>query len=138
MKAIRIVLAKVGLDGHDRGLKVIAHHLGESGMEVIYLGLRNTAEEVAAAAQAHGANAVGLSFLAGDHLVQAPRVIAALARLGMHDVPVIVGGVVPRRDIALLEANGVRRVFLPGTPPAEIVRFIAANATAPSAQGVLA
>jgi methylmalonyl-CoA mutase cobalamin-binding domain/chain len=137
MKTIRVLLAKVGLDGHDRGLKVIAHHMAAAGMEVTYLGLRATPEEIAAAARKHEADVVGLSFLAGDHLVQAPRVSAALARVGMADVLLIVGGVVPSRDVALLQANGVRRVFLPGTPPPQIVQFIQTNVKAQSAEGVL-
>ena len=138
MNRIRVLLAKVGLDGHDRGLKIVAHYLVQAGMEVVYLGLRSNPDEVAKAALEEDVDVVGLSFLAGDHLVQAPRVSAALARLGLADVLLIVGGVVPSRDVALLQANGVRRVFLPGTPPSQIVQFIEANVKARTAQGVLA
>ena len=130
MRKIRVLLAKVGLDGHDRGLKIVAHHLAASGMEVIYHGLRTTPEEVAQAAVNERADVVGLSFLAGDHMTQAPRVLQALQRAGRADAMVVVGGIVPRRDIALLEAGGVRKVFLPGTPPGGIVKFIQANVKA--------
>jgi methylmalonyl-CoA mutase C-terminal domain/subunit len=124
MKKIRVLLAKVGLDGHDRGLKLVAHYLMEAGMEVIYLGLRSTPEQVATAALEEDADVVGLSFLAGDHMILAPRVVETLKRAGLEDVMLIVGGIVLKRDIPLLEAAGVRKVFLPGTRPDDIVKFI--------------
>ena len=123
----RVLLAKVGLDGHDRGLKIIAHHLVQAGMEVVYLGLRTTPEQVAAAALEEDAAVVGLSFLAGDHMVLVPRVLAALQRERLGHVMVLVGGVILARDVPRLEAMGVRKVFLPGTPPGEIVQFIQSN-----------
>ena len=123
----RVLLAKVGLDGHDRGIKIVAHHLRQAGMEVTYRGLRSTPEQVAADARACGADVVGLSFLAGDHMVLAPRVLAALQRARLGHVMVVIGGIVLARDMPRLEAMGVRRIFLPGTPPADIVRFIREN-----------
>ena len=128
---MRVLLAKVGLDGHDRGIKIIAHHLREAGMDVTYRGLRSTPEQVAADARACDAEVVGLSFLAGDHMVLVPRVLAALQRARMGHVMVIAGGIVLARDIPRLEAMGVRKVFLPGTPPGEIVNFIRSNVKAP-------
>ncbi len=127
----RVLLAKVGLDGHDRGVKIIAHHLVQAGMEVVYLGLRTTPEQLAAAALEEDVAVIGLSFLAGDHMVLVPRVLAALQRERLGQVMVLVGGVILPRDIPRLEAMGVRKVFLPGTPPGEIVNFIRANAKAP-------
>jgi methylmalonyl-CoA mutase C-terminal domain/subunit len=124
MKKTRVLLAKVGLDGHDRGIKIVAHYLMQAGMEVIYLGLRSTPEEVANAALDEDVDVVGLSFLAGDHMILAPRIVQALKRKGLDDVPVIAGGIILRRDVPVLERAGVRRVFLPGTPPGDIVQFI--------------
>ena len=123
----RVLLAKVGLDGHDRGIKIVAHHLREAGIEVIYRGLRSTPDEVAADARKCGADVLGLSFLAGDHMVLVPRVLAALQRARLGHVMVVAGGVILARDIPRLEAMGVRKVFLPGTPPGEIVQFIRSN-----------
>lgn len=137
MKPIRVLLVKVGLDGHDRGLKIVAHHLVAAGMEVVYGGLRWTPAQVADAALQHEIDVVGLSFLAGDHLVQAPRVIEALRRSGLVHVPVILGGIVPKNDVPRLESAGVRRVFLPGTPPADIVQFIQTNVKTYSPQGAV-
>lgn len=124
MNNTRVLLAKVGLDGHDRGLKLVAHYLMEAGMEVIYLGLRHTPEEIVSAALDEDVDVVGLSFLAGDHMILVPRVVAGLKRGGLDEVMVLVGGIVLERDIPLLEGMGVRKVFLPGTPPGEIVKFI--------------
>ncbi len=123
-KTIRVLLAKVGLDGHDRGIKTVAHYLKDAGMEVVFTGLRSTPEQVAKAALEEDADVVGLSFLAGDHMVLAPRVIDGLKRSGLGDVMVLVGGVIPKRDIPALGRMGVTQVFLPGTPPGEIARFI--------------
>jgi methylmalonyl-CoA mutase, C-terminal domain len=128
---MRVLLAKVGLDGHDRGIKIVAHHLREAGIEVIYHGLRSTPEQVATAARESGADVVGLSFLAGDHMVIVPRVLSALQRARLGHVVVVVGGIVLARDVPRLEAMGVRRIFLPGTPPGEIVNFIRSNVKAP-------
>jgi methylmalonyl-CoA mutase C-terminal domain/subunit len=129
MNNTRVLLAKVGLDGHDRGLKLVAHYLKEAGMEVVYLGLRQTPEQVVSAALEEDVDVVGLSFLAGDHMILAPRVLEGLKRSGLDEVMVIVGGIVLKRDVPRLEALGVRKVFLPGTPPGEIVNFIQGAAT---------
>ncbi len=129
MSNTRVLLAKVGLDGHDRGLKLVAHYLKQAGMEVVYLGLRQTPEQVVSAALEEDVDVVGLSFLAGDHMILAPRVLEGLKRSGLDDVRVLVGGVILERDIAALESMGVQRVFLPGTPPGEIVKFIQGAAT---------
>lgn len=126
-RRIRVLLAKVGLDGHDRGVRIVARALMEAGMEVIYTGLRASPAEVARAALEEDVDAVGLSFLAGDHMTLAPKVVRALAAQGAGDVALLVGGVIPAADIAPLEQLGVRRVFLPGTPPAEIVNYIEHN-----------
>lgn len=123
-QTIRVLLAKVGLDGHDRGIKTVARYLKDAGMEVIFTGLRSTPEQVAKAALEEDADVVGLSFLAGDHMVLAPRVIDGLKKEGLGDVMVLLGGVIPKRDIPALGQMGVTQVFLPGTPPAEIARFI--------------
>ncbi len=128
---MKVLLAKVGLDGHDRGIKIIAHHLVQAGMEVVYLGLRATPEQVAAAALEEDVAVVGLSFLAGDHMVLVPRVLAALQRARLGHVMVVIGGIVLARDIPRLEAMGVRKVFLPGTPAGDIVNFIRSNVKAP-------
>ena len=124
-RRIRVLLAKVGLDGHDRGIKLVARYLMDAGMEVVFTGLRATPEQVVKAALEEDPDVVGLSFLAGDHMVLAPRVIDGLKRNGMGDVMVLLGGVILKRDIPTLTQMGVTQVFLPGTPPGEIARFIA-------------
>jgi len=126
-KRIRVLLAKVGLDGHDRGVKIVARYLLDAGMEVIFTGLRSTPEQVVNAALEEDADVVGLSFLAGDHMVLAPRVIDGLKKKGLGDVMVLLGGVILKRDITALGQMGVTQVFLPGTPPGEIARFIESN-----------
>lgn len=123
-KRIRVLLAKVGLDGHDRGIKTVARYLMDAGMEVIFSGLRSTPEQVVNAALEEDADVVGLSFLAGDHMVLAPKVIDGLKKKGLGDVMVLLGGVILKRDIPALGQLGVAQVFLPGTPPGEIARFI--------------
>jgi methylmalonyl-CoA mutase, C-terminal domain len=123
-KRIRVLLAKVGLDGHDRGVKTVARYLMDAGMEVIFTGLRSTPEQVVNAALEEDADVVGLSFLAGDHMVLAPRVIDGLKKKGLGDVMVLLGGVILKRDIPALGQMGVTQVFLPGTPPGDIARFI--------------
>jgi methylmalonyl-CoA mutase C-terminal domain/subunit len=123
-RPIRVLLAKVGLDGHDRGVKTVARGLRDAGMEVVFTGLRATPDEVAEAASQEDVDVVGLSFLAGDHLVLAPKVIDGLKKKGMGGVMVLAGGVILKRDIPALVEMGVTQVFLPGTPPGEIARFI--------------
>jgi methylmalonyl-CoA mutase C-terminal domain/subunit len=121
---IRVVIAKPGLDGHDRGAKVIARALRDAGMEVIYTGLRQTPEQIVAAALQEDADAIGLSILSGAHMHICPRVMELLRAKGLHDVLVVVGGIIPDVDIPKLNAIGIEGVFLPGTPMQEIVDFI--------------
>jgi methylmalonyl-CoA mutase C-terminal domain/subunit len=127
---LRVVIAKPGLDGHDRGAKVIARALRDAGMEVIYTGLRQTPEQIAAAALQEDADVIGLSILSGAHLHICPRLMEILKDKGLHDILVVVGGIIPDADIPKMHAIGIRGVFLPGTPMQEIVDFIRANAPA--------
>jgi methylmalonyl-CoA mutase, C-terminal domain len=127
MRKIRVVIAKPGLDGHDRGAKVIARALRDAGMEVIYTGLRQTPEQVVAAALQEDADAIGLSILSGAHMHICPRLMELLREKGMADVLVVVGGIIPDVDIPKLREMGVKGVFLPGTPMQEIIDFIAGN-----------
>jgi methylmalonyl-CoA mutase C-terminal domain/subunit len=127
MPKIRVVIAKPGLDGHDRGAKVIARALRDAGMEVIYTGLRQTPEQIVAAALQEDADVIGLSILSGAHNHIAPRVMELLKEQGLTDVLVVIGGIIPDVDVPRLKDLGVRGVFLPGTPMQEIVDFIVAN-----------
>jgi len=127
MRKIRVVIAKPGLDGHDRGAKVIARALRDAGMEVIYTGLRQTPEQVASAALQEDADVVGLSILSGAHMHICPRLMQLLRDKGIDDVLVLVGGIIPDVDIPRLREMGVKGIFLPGTAMQEIVDFIAAN-----------
>ena len=124
MRKIRVVIAKPGLDGHDRGAKVIARALRDAGMEVIYTGLRQTPEMIAAAALQEDVDAVGISILSGAHKTLCPRIVELLRENGMDDTLVLVGGIVPNEDIPDLKAKGVAEVFLPGTSTEDIVKFI--------------
>lgn len=125
---IRVVIAKPGLDGHDRGAKVIARALRDAGMEVIYTGLRQTPEHIVAAALQEDADVIGLSILSGAHMHICPRVMELLHQNGLDDVIVVLGGIIPDVDIPKLNEIGVRGIFLPGTPMQEIVDFITKNA----------
>jgi methylmalonyl-CoA mutase C-terminal domain/subunit len=127
MRKIRVVIAKPGLDGHDRGAKVIARALRDAGMEVIYTGLRQTPEQVASAALQEDADVVGLSILSGAHMHICPRLMQLLHEKGMDDVLVVIGGIIPDVDIPRLREIGVKGIFLPGTPMQEIIDFISAN-----------
>jgi methylmalonyl-CoA mutase C-terminal domain/subunit len=127
-RRIRVVIAKPGLDGHDRGAKVIARALRDAGMEVIYTGLRQTPEQIVAAALQEDADVIGLSILSGAHMHICPRIMELLSQQGLHDVLVVVGGIIPDVDVPKLNEIGVRGVFLPGTPMQEIVEFITAEA----------
>jgi methylmalonyl-CoA mutase, C-terminal domain len=127
MRRTRVVIAKPGLDGHDRGAKVIARALRDAGMEVIYTGLRQTPEQVVAAALQEDADAIGLSILSGAHMHICPRLMELLRVRGMDDVLVVVGGIIPDVDIPRLREMGVKGIFLPGTPMQEIIDFIAGN-----------
>jgi methylmalonyl-CoA mutase C-terminal domain/subunit len=124
MAAIRVVIAKPGLDGHDRGAKVIARALRDAGMEVIYTGLRQTPEQIVAAALQEDADVIGLSILSGAHMHICPRIVALLRERGMNDVLVVVGGIIPDVDIPKLNALGITGIYLPGTPMQTIVEFI--------------
>ena len=127
MRKLRVVIAKPGLDGHDRGAKVIARALRDAGMEVIYTGLRQTPEQIVSAALQEDADVIGLSILSGAHNHIAPRLMELLGQKGLEDVLVVIGGIIPDVDIPKLKAIGVKGVFLPGTPMQEIIDFINAN-----------
>ncbi len=129
-RKIRVLVAKPGLDGHDRGAKVIARALRDAGMEVIYTGLRQTPEMIASAALQEDVDAVGISILSGAHNTLCPRIVNLLRENGMDDTLVLVGGIVPQEDIASLKANGVSEIFLPGTSTVDIVDFIQKNVRA--------
>ena len=128
-RRIRVLVAKPGLDGHDRGAKVIARALRDAGMEVIYTGLRQTPEMIAAAAVQEDVDAVGISILSGAHKTLCPRIVQLLRENGMDETLVLVGGIVPVEDIADLKSKGVAEVFLPGTSTEDIVSYIRANVT---------
>ncbi|MEI8126828.1 MAG: cobalamin B12-binding domain-containing protein [Actinomycetota bacterium] len=121
--SLRVLVAKVGLDGHDRGIKIVARILRDAGMEVVYTGLFQTADTVALAAIQEDVNVVGLSMLSGAHMTLAPLVVAALRERG-SDIPVVVGGIVPPRDVVLLTAAGVAGVMGPGASDHEIIATI--------------
>ena len=125
---LRILVAKPGLDGHDRGAKVVARGLRDAGMEVVYTGLHRSPEQIAEAALQEDVSVVGLSILSGAHKSLAPRVVAALRAQGLGDVIVVVGGIIPQRDVDALKAAGVAAVFTPGTPIGDIVAFLEAHA----------
>ncbi len=127
MRKIRVVIAKPGLDGHDRGAKVIARALRDAGMEVIYTGLRQTPEQIVAAALQEDADSIGLSILSGAHMHICPKVMALLKEKGLEDVLVVVGGIIPDVDIPKLQAVGIKGIFLPGSAMQDIVDFITAN-----------
>jgi methylmalonyl-CoA mutase C-terminal domain/subunit len=127
MRKIRAVIAKPGLDGHDRGAKVIARALRDAGMEVIYTGLRQTPEQIVATALQEDADVVGLSILSGAHNHICPRVMDLLKEQGLDDVLVVVGGIIPDVDVPALHQRGIKGVFRPGSPMQEIVDFIEKN-----------
>ena len=121
---IRVLIAKPGLDGHDRGAKVIARALRDAGMEVIYTGLRQTPEMITEAALQEDVDVVGLSILSGAHNALVPKIVEALHASGLTDVKIIVGGIIPEEDVAALKAAGVSEVFGPGTSTDDIVTYI--------------
>jgi len=123
-KKIRVLIAKPGLDGHDRGAKVIARALRDAGMEVIYTGLRQTPEMIASAAVQEDVDVIGLSILSGAHNTLCPRLMELLGAKGMQDVTVLIGGIIPEADIPRLKQVGIAEVFLPGTSTQAIVDFI--------------
>jgi methylmalonyl-CoA mutase, C-terminal domain len=124
MRKIRVVIAKPGLDGHDRGAKVIARALRDAGMEVIYTGLRQTPEQIVTAALQEDADVIGLSILSGAHMHICPRVLELLQEKGLSDVLVVIGGIIPDADVPKLNALGIEGIFQPGTPMQAIVDFI--------------
>ena len=127
MRKIRVVIAKPGLDGHDRGAKVIARALRDAGMEVIYTGLRQTPEQIVAAALQEDADAIGLSILSGAHMHICPRVMQLLKERGLDDVLVVIGGIIPDVDIPKLHEMGVKGIFLPGSSMQGIIDYITQN-----------
>jgi methylmalonyl-CoA mutase C-terminal domain/subunit len=127
MAPVRIVVAKPGLDGHDRGAKVVARALRDAGMEVVYTGLHQTPEQIVAAALQEDADAVGLSVLSGAHMTLFARVVELLKEKDAEDVVVFGGGIIPEADISELERLGVRKVFTPGASMHEIVEWVRAN-----------
>ena len=123
-RPIRVLIAKPGLDGHDRGAKVIARALRDAGMEVIYSGLRQTPDQIATAAVQEDVDVVGLSILSGAHNVLFPEILRLLEEKGGGDILVLAGGIIPDKDIETLKALGIREIFLPGTPTQTLVDFI--------------
>ena len=133
-KKIRVLIAKPGLDGHDRGAKIIARALRDAGMEVIYTGLRQTPEMIASAAAQEDVNVIGLSILSGAHNTIGPRLMHLLREKGMGDATVVIGGIIPEADIPGLKQAGIAEIFLPGTPTQAIVDFIRQRVAAASSK----
>jgi methylmalonyl-CoA mutase C-terminal domain/subunit len=125
-----VVVAKPGLDGHDRGAKIIARALRDAGMEVIYTGLHQTPEQIVETALQEDADAVGISILSGAHMTLVPKILEGLREQGLDDVLVVVGGTIPKPDIDALKEQGVAEVFTPGAPVSEIVDFLQAKVPA--------
>ena len=123
-RKIRVLIAKPGLDGHDRGAKVIARALRDAGMEVIYTGLRQTPEQIVSAAVQEDVDAIGLSILSGAHNVLFPEIMRLLKEEGAEDIIVFAGGIIPEKDIPKLKSIGIRDIFLPGTPTSAAVEAI--------------
>jgi methylmalonyl-CoA mutase, C-terminal domain len=123
-RKIRVVIAKPGLDGHDRGAKIIARALRDAGMEVIYTGLHQTPEQIVETAIQEDAAAVGISILSGAHMTLVPKILEGLKKNGADDVVVVVGGTIPKPDVEDLKRQGVAEVFTPGAPVSEIVDFL--------------
>jgi len=133
-KRIRVLIAKPGLDGHDRGAKIIARALRDAGMEVIYTGLRQTPEMIASAAAQEDVDVIGLSILSGAHNTIGPRLMDLLREKGMGDATVVIGGIIPEADIPGLKQAGIAEIFLPGTPTQAIVDFIRQRVAAASSK----
>ena len=126
-RKIRVLVAKPGLDGHDRGAKVVARALRDAGMEVIYTGIRQTPEMIAEAALQEDVDVVGLSILSGAHMALFPRIVELLRQNGMNDVLVVAGGIIPDEDMTALKGMGISAIFGPGTSTQDIVAFIEQN-----------
>ncbi len=135
MRKIRVVIAKPGLDGHDRGAKVIARALRDAGMEVIYTGLRQTPEQIVNAALQEDADVIGLSILSGAHTHICPRLMQLVREKRLDDPLVLVGGIIPDVDLPALKEMGISGVFQPGTPMQEIIDFIQRHVRPPGEQG---
>jgi methylmalonyl-CoA mutase C-terminal domain/subunit len=127
---IRVVIAKAGLDGHDRGAKIIARALRDAGMEVIYTGLHQTPEQIVETTIQEDADAIGISILSGAHMTLVPRVVDLLRDRGAEDVIVVVGGTIPSDDVVALKEHGVAEVFTPGAPTSAIVEFLTSRVPA--------
>ena len=138
MRPIRVVVAKPGLDGHDRGAKVVAAALRDAGMEVIYTGLHQTPEMIAAAAVQEDADVIGLSILSGAHMTLIPRVQQLVRDQGRDDVLITGGGIIPREDMEALQSQGIGKLFGPGTPTSELVDYIKDWFSTREAQGAAA
>jgi len=134
-RPIRVLVAKPGLDGHDRGAKVVAAALRDAGMEVIYTGLHQTPEMIASAAVQEDVDVVGLSILSGAHMTLFPRVLQLLREQGRDDVLITGGGIIPKEDMDALEQQGIAKLFGPGTPTTALIEFIRAWFAARQAQG---
>ncbi|MCP2619712.1 cobalamin B12-binding domain-containing protein [Candidatus Aminicenantes bacterium AC-334-K16] len=126
-RKIRVLIAKPGLDGHDRGAKVICRALRDAGMEVIYTGLRRTPEEIVNTAIQEDVDVIGLSILSGAHNILFPRIVELLKEKGAADIPVIAGGIIPDKDIPFLKKIGIKEIFLPGSSTEDIVNWIQEN-----------
>ena len=124
MRPIRVIVAKPGLDGHDRGAKVVAAALRDAGMEVIYTGLHQTPEMIASAAVQEDADVIGLSILSGAHMTLFPRVAQLVREQGRDDILITGGGIIPKEDMEALQAQGIGKLFGPGTPTSELVDYI--------------
>jgi methylmalonyl-CoA mutase C-terminal domain/subunit len=131
-RRIRVVVAKPGLDGHDRGAKIVARALRDAGMEVIYTGLRQTPEQIVGAALQEDADAIGVSILSGAHNTIVPRIAELMRAQGLEDVLLVVGGIIPDEDIEGLKRAGVSAIFQPGAPTQEIVDFIRTHVKQPA------
>jgi len=127
-KKIRVVIAKPGLDSHDRGAKIVARALRDAGMEVIYTGLRQTPEQIVETALQEDVDIIGLSILSGAHSTLFPKIIELLKKKGLNDVLVFAGGIIPQEDIPILKKIGIKEVFGPGTPTSTLVEFVRENA----------
>jgi methylmalonyl-CoA mutase, C-terminal domain len=123
-RRIRVLIAKPGLDGHDRGAKVVARGLRDAGMEVVYLGLRLTPEEIAEAAVQEDVDVIGLSCLSGAHMALFPRTVQLVRAKGLNDVLIVCGGIIPQKDVSSLKEAGLAEVFGPGVPIEQITQFI--------------
>jgi methylmalonyl-CoA mutase C-terminal domain/subunit len=134
-RKIRILVSKLGLDGHDRGAKLVAHSLKQAGLDVIYLGIRHTIPEVVDLAIKKKVDYLGLSFLSGDHMTLVPKVVREFRERHADDIRIIVGGIILKKHVSELRAMGVAQVFLPGTPLAEIETYIKEDSATQPSQG---